>query len=354
MDERPSGESLPTSQRLSPDGGIVYQPSDQWAKVPEEAAYAGLDATAWNVLVILSAKAGRERTAWMSQRTIGERLGLEWTTISRAIRRLEKSDLIRDAGKVVVDREAGTWVRRYKVAPYLPEVHPASHRYMPFDLPDVRPERTAGADIARPDVRLGRPDVRLEGPDVRLELPDVRPGITHSVPQYSVPQISDAQFDEMKNENQDQNRQTQRLSEEGRRIVEDLIVRGTDRAEIDQRLQVLAVHDQDQADGWDHALQTLIRCDVDPAEATLILAKAHIDGRDPAEVIGPVQAAAPFGRWQRSRNDEARSESLPPLRQGARTRLGPAERGGTTPITSAGVRSWPGRQGPGSVGGVAV
>jgi DNA-binding Lrp family transcriptional regulator len=138
----------------------------QWAKVPEHAAYAGLDATAWNVLVILAAKAGRDRVAWISQGTIGERLGLGRRAIGQAIRRLEKADLVKPAGTVVVDRERGTWVRKYKVAPYLPEGTP----------------RGASGGNGKDPMALSRvPDGILGAPDGTLRS-------AHSVPQYSVPQ----------------------------------------------------------------------------------------------------------------------------------------------------------------------
>lgn len=124
---------------------------EQWAKVPEGVAYANLDATAMRVLIILAAKAGRDRVAWITQRTIGERLGLDRTTIGRAIRRLEKLNLVTKCGKVVIDYELGTWVQKYKVAPYLPE---------------VRLGGTRSASRKGTEVRLGR---------------------THSVPYESVP-----------------------------------------------------------------------------------------------------------------------------------------------------------------------
>jgi len=56
---------------------------EQWAKVPESVAYADLDATALNVLIIMAAKAGRDRVTWITQRTMGERLELDRTTIGR-------------------------------------------------------------------------------------------------------------------------------------------------------------------------------------------------------------------------------------------------------------------------------
>jgi DNA-binding Lrp family transcriptional regulator len=129
----------------------------QWAKVPEGVAYAGLDVTAMRVLIIMAAKAGRDRITWITQRTMGERLGLHPTTVGRAIRRLEKLDLVQRCGKVVIDYDLGTWIQKYKVAPYLPEVR----------LGGTRSASRQGADV-----RLGR---------------------RHSVPYESVPyDISEA------------------------------------------------------------------------------------------------------------------------------------------------------------------
>jgi DNA-binding MarR family transcriptional regulator len=161
----------------------------QWARVPEWVAYKDLDATAWNVLVILASKAGPDRVAWISHRTIGDRLGMHPTTAGRAIRRLEKVGVIEEAGKVMVNHEDGTWVKRYRIVDRSP------------DLPEVRLERTSAQRSDQREVRLERisgqigadiapTEVRLEGPEVRLGLPEVRPGRRHSVPQYSVPQIS--------------------------------------------------------------------------------------------------------------------------------------------------------------------
>jgi hypothetical protein len=121
----------------------------QWAKVPEGVAYLGLDATAMRVLIILASKAGQDRTAWIAQQTMANRLGVGRTTIADAIHRLEKHDLLRKCGKVLVNRERGTWVQRYNVAPYLPVVGPGP---------------TSG-------VEDGGPDVGFEGPDVGLGLP---------------------------------------------------------------------------------------------------------------------------------------------------------------------------------------
>jgi DNA-binding Lrp family transcriptional regulator len=52
---------------------------------------------------ILAAKAGRDRVAWISHRTIGEGLGVHRTTVGRAVRKLTKVGVIEDAGKVVVN-----------------------------------------------------------------------------------------------------------------------------------------------------------------------------------------------------------------------------------------------------------
>jgi hypothetical protein len=137
----------------------------QWAKIPERAAYMKLGETALNVLIILAAKAGRDRVAWISQVTIGQRLGKDRTTIGKAIRRLEKAQLVQPAGTVVVDYKLGTWVRKYKVAPYLPE---------------VRSGFTSGSRERDPMSVSGGTDGNLGGPDVNS-------GFPHSVPQNSVP-----------------------------------------------------------------------------------------------------------------------------------------------------------------------
>jgi len=149
----------------------VSSAGEQWAKVPESVAYADLDATAMRVLIIMAAKAGRDRVTWITQRTMGERLERDRTTIGRAIRRLEKLNLVRKCGKVVVDYELGTWVQKYKVAPYLPE---------------VRSEVTSGVPDEEPNVRLGGTrSASRQGAEVGL-------GRTHSVPSSSVPQRTSA------------------------------------------------------------------------------------------------------------------------------------------------------------------
>jgi hypothetical protein len=89
-----AGESVSPARHI--EGG-------QCAKVPEWVAYKGLDATALNVRIILAAKAGRDRVAWISHRTIGEELGVHRTTVGRAVRKLTKVGVIEDAGKVVVN-----------------------------------------------------------------------------------------------------------------------------------------------------------------------------------------------------------------------------------------------------------
>jgi hypothetical protein len=102
----------------------VSTPTEPWAKVPESLADAGLDATAMRVFVILASKAGRSRLAWISQKTIAERLRIDRRTVGHAMRRLEHKGLIRPTGTVVVDPVRGTWVKRYEVAPYLHVGHP--------------------------------------------------------------------------------------------------------------------------------------------------------------------------------------------------------------------------------------
>jgi hypothetical protein len=92
-------------------------PIEPWAKVPERVAYLGLDATALNVFIVLSSRAGRSREAWPSQKTIGDLLGLSPRGIGKAITRLERKGLVRRVGTVA--REKGTWTRKYEVAPYL-------------------------------------------------------------------------------------------------------------------------------------------------------------------------------------------------------------------------------------------
>ena len=234
----------------------------QWAKVPEHAVHAGLDATALNVFIILSAKAGPERIAWISQRTIGERLHLNPTTIGRAIRRLEKADLIRDAGKVVVDHEAGTWVRRYNIAPYLHEVRlertSGDEPDMPSDLPEVRLERTSGANVGA--------NLMLNA--TASDLPEVRPRRRHSVP-------LDLRTKDLKHMCKSVSKDETPKTEEQRRSEEEH-----------------HLDDEDKADEWDRALQTLLRCGVDPDEATLVLAKAYVQDQEPHEVVRPFQVAA--------------------------------------------------------------
>jgi len=198
-----------TTPELTDRAGCGMNGNGQWAKVPEWVAYKDLDASALNVLIILAAKAGRERVAWISHRTIGEGLGMHRTTVGRAVRKLTKVGVIEEAGKVVVDRELGTWVKRYRIvdrSPDLPEVHSggASGQVVneASDLPEVHLGRTSvGADIAPsegPEVHPGRPEVHIG-------TPEVHPGRTHSVPQYSVPQISvpllDAQFENERDRN---------------------------------------------------------------------------------------------------------------------------------------------------------
>lgn len=178
----------------------------QWAKVPESVAYAGLDATALNVLIIMASKAGRDRITWITQRTIGERLGLHRTTIGKAIRRLEKLDFVRKCGRVVVDYDLGTWVQKYKVAPYQPE---------------VRPESASGVDGEEPEERLaGTRSASRQGPDVNGQGPDVNPGRSHSVPQYSVPlDISSSAFSEATAVGEEKQERAQ--DQEQRRIEEE-------------------------------------------------------------------------------------------------------------------------------------
>ena len=150
----------------------------QWAKVPESVAYADLDATAMRVLIILAAKAGQDRTAWIAQQTVADRLGVGRTTIGMAIRRLERLDLVRRAGRVVVDPQRGTWVQKYNVAPYLPVVTPRVDIGSQGEAPDVNGET--------PDVNSVLPDVNRVGPDVA----DQARLATHSVPIYQSLSIS--------------------------------------------------------------------------------------------------------------------------------------------------------------------
>lgn len=142
----------------------------QWAKVPESVAYADLDATAMRVLIILAAKAGQHRTAWIAQQTVADRLGVGRTTIGMAIGRLQKLDLVRKSGRVVVDKNRGTWVQKYNVAPYLPVVTPRVDIGSQAEAPDVNGEA--------PDVNSVLPDVNFRGPDVA----DQARLATHSVP----------------------------------------------------------------------------------------------------------------------------------------------------------------------------
>jgi Helix-turn-helix domain len=146
-------------------------PEHQWAKVPESVAYAGLDATAMRVLITMSAKAGRDRVTWITQRTMGERLGLHRTTVGKAIRRLEKLGFVKKSGRVVVDYDLGTWVQKYKVAPYQPEERLGSASGFVRTTPDKRLGGTRRASRQGADENLGR---------------------SHSVPYRSVPQTTRA------------------------------------------------------------------------------------------------------------------------------------------------------------------
>lgn len=179
MNEKPPVGGLPkaasattrTREDSSEGGG-------QWAKVPEWVAYKGLDATAWNILIILAAKAGRDRVAWISNRTIADRLTAEGLPIHRrgvgkAIHRLVKVGVIEEAGKVVVDRERGTWVKRYRIVDAWSDLREGTPRVpsgqQAPDLPDGPPGgASGGADTALsglPDGPGGRPDGPVGTPD---------------------------------------------------------------------------------------------------------------------------------------------------------------------------------------------
>lgn len=154
----------------------------QWAKIPEWVAYKQLNATEWNVLIILAAKAGRDRIAWISQRTIAILLGVRRQTVTDAIRKLKKVGVLEEAGVVVVDRQRGTWVKKYRIIDTC------------LDQPEVQSDRATGEADARLDRATGEapadPMHGFTGPDARFGGPDARPHRAHSVPQYSVPQES--------------------------------------------------------------------------------------------------------------------------------------------------------------------
>jgi hypothetical protein len=147
--------------------------SGQWAKVPEDAAYVGLDATAHKVLIVLAAKAGPNRTAWISQKTVAARLRVTRQAIGMAMKRLEETDLIRKAGTVVINPKHGTWVRKWQVAPY---------------LPDANLERTSDVPDANLDLTSGWDPMQISGDPMQVEgVPDAQSQArsrTHSVPKY--------------------------------------------------------------------------------------------------------------------------------------------------------------------------
>jgi hypothetical protein len=140
-------------------------PDPPWAKVPERVVYLGLDATALNVFIILSSKGGRSREAWITQKTMGERLGKHRTTIGRTIKRLEREGLVRDTGNRVPVGDPPIWVKKYEVAPFSTP-----------DLQEVRPRRT---------------QVRLDVHEVRLGADEVRPRRTQSSATEAVPPNSE-------------------------------------------------------------------------------------------------------------------------------------------------------------------
>ena len=140
----------------------------QWAKVPESVAYADLDATAMRVLIILAAKAGQDRTAWVAQQTVADRLGVGRTTVGMAIGRLEKP---RPEGRLGCGRSRTRNLGpEVQSGPYLPVVTPRVDIGSQGEASDVNGEA--------PDVNAVLPDVNLEGPDVA----DQARLATHSVP----------------------------------------------------------------------------------------------------------------------------------------------------------------------------
>jgi hypothetical protein len=155
--------------------GGMSAPTEPWAMVPERVAYLGLDATALDVFIILSSKAGRSREAWITQKTIGERLRKHRTTIGRTIKRLEREGVVRDTGSRVPVGDPPVWVKKYEVAPFTRS-----------DLREVRSRRTPGEG-----------EVRLDGHEVRLGTDEVRPGRTQSSASKAVPlnkEISDEEL----------------------------------------------------------------------------------------------------------------------------------------------------------------
>ena len=178
----------------------------QWAKVPEWVAYKGLDATAWNILIVMAAKAGHDRVAWISNRTIADRLTAEGSPIRRrgvgkAIHRLVKVGVLEEAGKVVVNHEAGTWVKRYRIVDRSPD-QPEGPLTVPSGQVSDQSEGPlgvpSGADSHRPDGPVGTPDGPVGTPDGPVGTPDGPPGGAHSVPLYQslrYQSLLDAQFE---------------------------------------------------------------------------------------------------------------------------------------------------------------
>jgi DNA-binding MarR family transcriptional regulator len=146
------------------DDGVIRRTGiyfTQYGMVPEEAAYVDLDVTAYRVLIIYASKAGKDRVAWIAHREIAERLGLARTTIDAAVKRLERAGLMRKVGRVVINRERGTWTFKYRIA--------LTNR-LPSQLPEAKPE-VASASHPKPIQADPMPIQRV---------PDANPGLAHS------------------------------------------------------------------------------------------------------------------------------------------------------------------------------
>jgi hypothetical protein len=248
---------------------------DIWGKVPRLIGAIRLSPLAFRTYIIYASHANRDRFAWPTQETVLKELGalgsrVHRRSLTKALGELLEARLLQKAG---THPGRDGWTRQYLVYPW---GYPYGYLVYPSDVADTA---TTGVSSN------GQPDVAYDATTAQED--------TESVVANSAGPLSPIRHPVVANT-------TTRTDQEQTTVPVEQTKRESRFARVAEEQDEDGDHDPEQRrseeepapDVWATALDRLLAYGVDPADATLALARGYVAHQEPWQVLRPSQVEA--------------------------------------------------------------